>query len=331
MAQLPQDFGQRFLVTVDTEEEFDWTRPFARAGHTTHAVPWIARFQQFCESHGVVPTYLVDHPVAVDPEAARILSPAVEAGRADIGLQLHPWVNPPFDEEINIPNSFPGNLSVELECAKLLALKSEIEARFGVTPLTYRAGRYGVGPNTAALLIEAGIRIDTSVRARFDYRDMGGPDFRACPSHPWWVDDNRRLLELPLTTAFTGHLRRHGAALYPRLAFSRRLRGALAMTNLIERIPLSPEGVTVEEGLRAMDTAVVDGVPVLVFSFHSPSLAPGHTPYVRSEADLDALYAWWRVVFAHAAARGLHPTTPREILGALDTRDRDLASARARG
>jgi hypothetical protein len=35
-------------------------------------------------------------------------------------------------------------------------------------------------------------------------------------------------------------------------------------------------------------------LPVLVFSFHSPSLAPGFTPYVRNEDDLLRFYDWWR-------------------------------------
>jgi len=55
-------------------------------------------------------------------------------------------------------------------------------------------------------------------------------------------------------------------------------------------------------------------VPVLVFSMHSPSLAPGHTPYVRDAAGVEALYAWWAAVFAHLAARGARPVTAADIL-----------------
>ena len=53
---------------------------------------------------------------------------------------------------------------------------------------------------------------------------------------------------------------------------------------------------------------------MLNFSFHSPSLQPGNTPYVRSQADLDLFYRWWDVVLGHLARRGVEATTAAEIL-----------------
>ena len=95
-----------------------------------------------------------------------------------------------------------------------------------------------------------------------------------------------------------------------------RLRGLLARIGLLERIPLTPEGVTVEEAIRGIDIAIDQALPVLVLSFHSPSLAPGYTPYVRSEDDLDALYDWWRQVFAYLRQRGVAPTSVSELVDA---------------
>jgi len=92
------------------------------------------------------------------------------------------------------------------------------------------------------------------------------------------------------------------------------MRGVLARTGMLERIPLTPEGVTAEEALRGVDIAIDEGLPVLVFSFHSPSLAPGHTPYIRDEDDLDALYDWWRTLFTHLVARNVRPTNVAEIM-----------------
>ena len=86
---------------------------------------------------------------------------------------------------------------------------------------------------------------------------------------------------------------------------------------MLERIPLTPEGVSVDEAVRGIDIALDDGLPLLVFSFHSPSLRPGHTPYVRNEADLDGLYDWWRRVFAYLELRGVRPGTVREVMDAV--------------
>ena len=309
-------FGPRFLVTVDTEEEFDWSKPFDRFDHGLSHVPLLARFQEFCQHNGVAPVYLIDYPIARDPRVVEALGPAVAAGAAEIGVQLHPWVSPPHDEPVNAFNSFAGNLSAGLEHAKFTGLVRAIEAAFGACPRIYRAGRYGVGPNTAAMLSDGDIRIDTSVRARYTYTDQGGPDFRDHPVRPWWIDRARGLIELPLTTVFCGLLRQRGPRLYPALGRIPRLRGVLSRLGLLERIPLTPEGVTIAEALRAIDAALDDGLPLLVLSFHSPSLFPGHTPYVRDSDSLDQLYAWWRAVFAHLKHRGVAPTTTAEIIAA---------------
>ncbi len=315
--RFPADFGQRFLLTVDTEEEFDWSRPIRREGYTLHSVARLARFQEFCEGAGVVPVYLVDFPVATSPTARAALCNAVAQGKAEIGVQLHPWVNPPHDEDVTEANSFAGNLPVTLEREKFRRLRSTIEDGFGTTPLIYRAGRYGLGPGTADMLIEHGMAIDTSVRSRFDYSAVGGPDYRDHPVSPWWVDPDQRLMELPLTTVYWGLLRQFGPKLYPMMWRMPQLRGLLAKTGLLERIPLTPEGITLEEAIRGIDIALDERLAVLVFAFHSPSLAPGFTPYVSSEADLDAFYDWWRGVFAYLRQRNVASTSVKDLMQAV--------------
>lgn len=316
-ARFSDGFGQRFLLTVDTEEEFDWSKPIRRDGHGLDHIPRLAKFQQFCEHEGVAPVYLVDYPVATSALAAEILRDPVARGKAEIGIQLHPWVNPPFDEDVNERNSFAGNLPPMLERAKFVRLREAIEANFDTIPQIYRAGRYGLGPNTGTILKENGIAMDSSVRSKFDYSSGGGVDYRKHPLVPYWADPEHTVLELPLTTVFWGMLRRQGDALYPVMWRMPSLRGVLARLGLLERIPLTPEGVSVEEAIRGIDMALDDGLPLLNFSFHSPSLRPGHTPYVRSEADLDRLYDWWRRIFAYLDQRGVKPCSVKDVMGAV--------------
>lgn len=311
-------FGQKFLLTVDTEEEFNWRAPLDRYEHRIDAVPALRKFQQFCEGFAVKPIYLVDYPIAASPGAVEALRRALETGRAEIGVQLHPWVNPPHEEEINTFNSYAGNLPAELERAKFMELRDMIEHNFGVVPRIFRCGRYGTGPNTAQILIDGGISIDTSVRARFDYSGDGGPNYREHPVRPYWLNRAAGLLELPLTTVYWGPLGRLGAWLYPRMWRIPLLRGVLAKAGLLERIPLTPEGVSVKEAIRGIDTAIAKGLPVLVLSFHSPSLVPGNTPYVDNDAQLDEFYDWWRKIFAHLAHRGIAPASVGEIMAAVE-------------
>lgn len=315
-ARFPATFATRALLTVDTEEEFDWSGPFTRERHGLSHVSAIARFQAFCEGLGVSPVYLVDWPIATSPAAVEIIGGAVRAGRAEVGIQLHPWVNPPFDEEIGERNSFAGNLPPELERDKFLALRDAIAEAFGSAPLIYRAGRYGLGPATARLLREAGVPVDSSVRANFDYRQAHGPDYSRHPLAPYWVGSERELLELPLTTVYWGMLRRQGRWVHPLIGRIPRLAGVAARAGLLERIALTPEGVSPDEALRGIDMALDDRLPLLVLSFHSPSLAAGFTPYVRTERELEGLYDWLRRVYAYLDMRRVAPTTVAEVLAA---------------
>lgn len=318
VAAFAPGFGQRVLLTVDTEEEFDWNGPFQREGHGLSHVAAIPRFQGFCESLGVCPVYLVDWPIVTDAYAVEIIGDAVRRGVAEVGVQLHPWVNPPFEEDICGRNSFAGNLPRRLEAVKFMALRDAIEAAFGSTPLIYRAGRYGLGQYTAELLESAGIRIDTSVRTLFDYSWQDGPDYSHHPAKPYWVDDAQKLLELPVTSVYSGGLRRFGPSLHRAQRNMPTFFSGFSRLNLLERIALTPEGVTTEEALRGIDIALKSGLPVLVLSFHSPSLAPGHTPYAPNVEAVEALYHWFSVVYGDLARRGVQSTTVREIIAATD-------------
>lgn len=318
MARFADGFGQRVLLTVDTEEEFDWNAPFRRDGYGLEHVAELARFQSFCEEIGAHPVYLVDWPVANDPRAVEIIGSALQRGSADIGVQLHPWVNPPFEEEVSLRNSYAGNLPAELEAAKFGALRDRIEEAFGSAPLIYRAGRYGLGENSAAMLKDAGIAIDTSVRSLFDYSAQHGPDYTYHPPAPYWVDEERTLLELPLTSVYWGVLRQLGRQIHRAQRHVPTFFGLLSRLSLLERIALTPEGVSIEEAVRGIDIALDDGLPLLVLSFHSPSLAPGHTPYAKSAEDVGAIYDWLRAIYAYLGQRGVESTTVSEICKAAE-------------
>ncbi|SIN98272.1 hypothetical protein SAMN02745824_2528 [Parasphingorhabdus marina DSM 22363] len=311
---LSGDFGKRFLITVDTEEEFDWNGPFERKGHTTISVPKLLRFQEFVAKYGVKPVYFVDYSIIEDEEAAAFLKSVCEQGTASVGVHLHPWVNPPFDEETSPRNSFAGNLSPELEEAKMMFLCEAIEKATGKRPVAYRAGRYGVGPNTIDILLKNGFLLDSSVRSHFDYSAEGGPDFTAVGSEPFWLGEGTSLLEMPLTTVVSGMLRKQHLPLLKLMNRSEIMAAAISRLGIVERIPLTPEGISTREAREAIDVALDDGHKMLVFSFHSPSLSPGHTPYVRTSDDLNRFYDWWRDIMSHLAEQNVQPISMEELL-----------------
>jgi len=285
--QLPSDWPPTLIVVIDTEEEFDWGAPFDSRARSTENIFYQPLAQEVMDRHGVVPTYVVDHPVADTPAAAAILRKIAEDGRCEIGAHLHPWVTPPHEEAVNEFNSFPGNLGPALEREKLARLTDRIELAFGKRPEVYKAGRYGIGPATFSTLQELGFWIDASVVPHTDFSDRQGPDFTKFPAGPFRPVP--RILELPLSVHFVGALASAGSAFYPLLGFQPgarlRLPGIAARLSLLERLRLSPEDHSLADMLRQTRAALRRGERYFMLTYHSSTLLPGATEYVRDESD----------------------------------------------
>jgi hypothetical protein len=277
----------------------------------------------------LIPTYAVDYPVASQKDGYLPLLEFLRDGSCQIGAQLHPWVTPPLRETISERNSFPGNLPYELELAKLRQLTETISDNLGVQPKLYRAGRYGAGPNTAEILRQLHYEIDCSVLPHADLTYGAGPDYRAFyTAKPYWFGQGRSLLELPVTVGMAGLLAPLGSALYPSISspLGRTLRapGILARLRLLDRIRLTPEGTSLEEAKRVTRSLLRrNGQRVFVLTFHTPSLEPGHTPYVQTRDDLDRFLAWIEeyLSFFFGEIGGV-PATPAQVReSALAMRD----------
>ncbi len=291
-AELPPSHAPLLLVVVDTEEEFDWRLPHRRENTSVHSVAAQGLAQEIFRRHGIVPTYVVDYPVATSPAAVAVLKSFADRGECRIGAHLHPWVNPPYLETVNAANSYPGNLSPSLERAKLAELTEAIVRAFGTRPVAYKAGRYGIGSATPGILEELGYTTDMSVVPFTDFGDDGGPDFTENGFQPGWFGDGGRLLEIPLSCGFCGFLRSAGPRIFPRVGGRAGLRlrvpAVLARSGILERIRLTPEGVDLAANMRLARSLYEQGCRVFSFTYHSPSLAPGMTPYVSSAAELEA-------------------------------------------
>ena len=280
----------KLLIVVDTEEAFDWSKPHSRFETNVEHIKCQVLAQRIFERFGVKPIYVIDYPVATQEAGYRLLREWQQDGRCEIGAHLHPWVNPPFEEDVTVRNSYPGNLAPSLERAKLARLVEEVEQNFEKRPVFYRAGRYGIGPATGAILEELGFRFDSSVVPCTDFSHDFGPDFSDFDTSAFWFGPQRRVLEIPLTAGWCGLLRQKGRQFRPIIHGARAMRlhvpGMFARSGLLERIRLTPEGNSFVELKRLTNTLFADGVRVFNFTYHSPSLESGNTPYVRSAGEL---------------------------------------------
>ncbi len=286
---VPSAWPATLVVVVDTEEEFDWHKPFDPQQTAVRNIAEQGRAQAIFDRCGLKPTYVVDYPVAATPESAKLLGGFAAEGRCDIGAHLHPWVTPPHEGPIDAFHSYPGNLPPALERAKLASLTETISADMGVRPTTYKAGRYGVGAATAGILVELGYHIDCSLVPWTSFTSDGGPDFSAYPDAPFKIAPG--LIELPLSVGFVGHLRRLGPAVFPVLNSTTgralRLGGIAAKAGLLERLRLSPEGHSLSDMIRQTRAGIAAGKRLFMMTYHSSTLLPGATPYARDVQERD--------------------------------------------
>lgn len=331
--QFAQGTPAQLAIVVHTEEEFDWNAPFDRAANTVRHVPQLAAFQSAAEQFGFAPHYSCGYPIATDQDAAAFFKPLFDAGKASLGAHLHPWVCPPFEEEVNNKNSFPGNLPGPLERAKLTALTQQLETTFARRPTAYLAGRYGYGPETSNTLASLGYRVDFSVAPGWDYRRNEGPNWRDHSAQAFFNDDHPQLLHVPHSGGHVGFLCKAGLRKLTldedSAAGTLKLPGIAARLGAVRQARLTIEGMALND-MKALTTALFDGgVRLFTLSFHSPTADVGRTPYARTAAERDQLLETMRAFldFFTAGLKG-EPGSP-ESFYALACAARDASAAKA--
>ncbi len=281
------------LVVVDTEEEFDWNKPFSREARSTENMREQHLAQAILDKHGAKPLYVIDHPVAADPWATGWLRETMQDGRAEVGSHLHTWVTPPFSEPLSSKNSYGCNLDPALEREKIAVLTDVIAKEMGTAPVHFRAGRYGLGFGTLRSLQSLGYRTELSIAPHSNFASDGGPSFYGWSNEPYWHGSPGGLLGIPVTTGFSGHAKGLGPMGAPLLdnpmIQSLRVPGALAGMGLLERCRMTIEDVPCDALKRVMTSLVQDGQRLLTLSYHSSTLLPGATSYARTAAKRDAL------------------------------------------
>lgn len=278
------------LVIVHTEEEFDWASGFNRRNISVSHIDALPAIHEICVSKGFKQTFFCSYPIADNEQAAATLQSMIRDGSGEIGSHLHPWVCPPSVEEVSHFNSYPCNLPEELERAKLERLTRRIGEAFGRPPVAYLAGRYGFGRNTAKILLDLGYRVDCSIAPGWDDSASGGPDYRIYGPTPFRDEEYHDLLRIPHTNGHVGFLCRTGM---PRirpegwpLAKMLRLPGIASRLGAVSRAKLSLEDSDPALMRQLVRDLYVAGQHLFALSYHSPSAAVGHTPYVQSAEDL---------------------------------------------
>ena len=305
------------FVVVETEAEFDWSAPMRSQNVNVTAMKEIERGQAIFDRRGVRPVYVVDYPVATNPDSVARLRTILNRGGCEIGAHLHPWTTPPFEEDLSNRNSYPGNLPAALEKAKLANLITVIEQRFGIRPVFYKAGRYGFGENTAETLAALGFKVDFSFLPGADLSLREGANFDGLETSLYQLEGG--VLAAPMTRSTVGLLPALGrtANWVERSALLRRVpwRSILARSRIADTITLTPEGMKTAEQIRLIKALLRRGQRQFILHYHSPSLAAGNTHYAPDEAGVARLVGSLADVCAFFFEEvGGIPGYPRDLL-----------------
>lgn len=281
-----------FLITIDTECDHDphWvrSRPL-RFESVTVGIP--QRLQPVFDAAGAVPTYLLT--VEVMEDEASVAALRALNGRHEYGTHLHSaFIEPQkkFHDYAGVDSpDFQCHCAAEVEYEKLKNLTDLFERRFGRRPRSFRAGRFGAGPNTIRSLARLGYLADTSVTPHIRWRHPDGDvDYRGAPEQPYFPRPDA--LARPATEGGNGVLE------VPVTVRRRWLRGPHWLRPWFASVASMKE--TLRYHLqRYRDRPVV----VLNMMFHSMEVVPKASPYPQTEAevarfldDLSAVLTWCR-------------------------------------
>lgn len=278
-----------FVLSIDTEEEWDWTGPFPQKNFSVENVAKLPAFQEMCNEIGIKPTYFVDYAVADNTTSAQTLKNIFDNNPCEVAAHLHPWCNPPFFGYSGEKESHVINLPIQQVEQKLERLIQKLSDAFEQVPRAFRTGRWGIDSKVLQLLSKHGLNLDSSVYPFFQN------EFYSCqgaPNLPYWPHENnplkagkqRAVYELPVTAGFNHTNFELCETLYrlmshPMLNWAH-LIGVAWRFGLLRKTYLSPELFSVDEMLALSQTALKKGHPVLHMFMHSSSLIDNNNSLV---------------------------------------------------
>ncbi len=294
---------KRFLfVTIDTEED-EWGSIGIRKPSVKNIVH-LKRLQEKFDKYGVVPTYLINYPVATSGSSCKVIEDILSTGRCEIGTHCHPWNTPPFVEEQSKFNSFLCNLPQDLVEEKLSVLHEAIKNNFGINPVVFRAGRWGIGKGVLNVIEKLNYKVDTSISPFYSWEKEHGPEFKCRMNSGFYLNrkhfdkpsgrDIGEILEIPPTM---GYLQKNedfcDKVRKKLMAFPfkyLKLNGLVDYVGAINYRWLSPEVTSCKDMISLAIRMFENGNNFVNMFFHSNSLMPGQTPFVSNESDLNDFY-----------------------------------------
>jgi hypothetical protein len=297
------------IVTIDVECDKSPT------WHTQHPLSYKGvldgipnRLQPVFERSRIRPTYLLSPEIITNDYCCDIFKNITDC---ELGSHLHGDYIVPKIKSWNFGNTITDDMqweySFELEKEKLAVLTQMFIQQFGFKPVSFRAGRFGIGHNTGKLLMELGYKVDTSVTPSITWTSKKGikfPDFKKFPEIPYRVSYNGDIwhpgysdfLEVPVTILKPNMLnaQNQNEPTWFRPWYSDKN----SLINIIQNIELESSAVGISRPL--------------VMMFHNVEVIPGISPYPQSESQVIQYLESLSEAVSYAIQMGYQPCTLSE-------------------
>lgn len=293
-----------FIITVDTEGDNLWKYSDGTEIKTENTLH-IPRFQKLCEKYRLKPVYLTNYEMALDDRFVEMAKSWYSYQQCEIGIHLHAWNNPP---EFKLTGNYDYNPYLieypnDIKYDKFGFLFNLIKERFGISPVSHRAGRWAMNADYFNILEKFGILVDCSYTPGIDWsKNEGitccGTDYSKISNEPQFIGN---VLEVPMTIR---HFRHN---------YEGSLKHKIRTSILGDKVWLRPATQSVQ--LMKMLISRVEKekkVDYLEFMIHSSELMPGGSPYADSVSDVNKLFSSMEEVFKFIKNRGLIGITLQE-------------------
>lgn len=290
------DNKKYFIITVDTEGDNLWNYREGDLVGTKNA-DYIPRFQRLCEKYSLKPVYLTNYEMALSDSFVKSAKEWLSKGTCEIGVHLHAWNTPPY---YKLSGPYKGNpylieYPIDIMKSKFEVIYNLIVDRFGITPISHRAGRWAMDDRYFKILEDFGILVDCSYTPGINWSNnkgitIGGSDYSKEKLKPYYINS---VLEMPVSVCNT-YLSQRGS-----------LKHRIKVLFSGEKIWLRPATNSAKEMCKVLDKLIKKtDVDYVEFMIHSSELMPGGSPYFMDDDAIDEEFAIMEEVFKYASELG---------------------------
>lgn len=298
-----------FIITIDTEADNQWN-PCHEC--TTENAKFLPEFQELAEKYHYKPVWLTTYEMANDNFFVEYFKEKQDNGLCEIGMHLHAWNNPPEyklgskTKERSYLIEYPPNIIEE----KIKNLDSLLTNKFGIKPVSHRAGRWATSDLYFNILKKYGYNIDCSITPHINWKKCLGETGLPGSNYKNYYEDDfliiNELLEVPVT------IRKIRLFEKNRITNLKGFIKEILWLIIGKNQWIRPDNSFSVEGIKKVINMCNSNSDYIMFMIHSSELMPNGSPNFKTRNDIKNLYKNIEIIFEYVKKLGYEGITLRE-------------------